>query len=183
MRDDLVTVFILPPTIDGARESGCRRRAQDSAEVVQARMAKSAEEMSHWPEYDYVIVNDDLDEQRRQVAGDPRPPSARAARASVGLADFVNALRGRRRCYYAASAERPRQRAESSTDSSSARAVGAMPAAASSASRRHAERLEAGAQHLAALAEGGGGDALEHRLDRHARERRRRAASGARRSR
>ena len=57
---DLVTVFVLPPSM-AALESRLHRRAQDSADVVAARMAKSAEEMSHWPEYEYVIVNDELD--------------------------------------------------------------------------------------------------------------------------
>ena len=56
---DLVTVFILPPSLS-ALEARLRTRAQDSDEVVAARMAKSREEMSHWDEYDYVIVNDDL---------------------------------------------------------------------------------------------------------------------------
>ncbi len=56
---DLVTIFILPPSLS-ALEARLRTRAQDSDEVVAARMAKSQEEMSHWNEYDYVIVNDDL---------------------------------------------------------------------------------------------------------------------------
>jgi guanylate kinase len=58
---DLVTVFILPPSIEEL-ESRLRRRAQDSAAVVAARMAKSREEMSHWSEYDYVIVNREIEE-------------------------------------------------------------------------------------------------------------------------
>jgi len=55
-RDDLVSVFILPPTI---RELERRlwQRALDSKAVIGARMAKAAGEMSHWPEYDYVIIN------------------------------------------------------------------------------------------------------------------------------
>jgi guanylate kinase len=55
-RDDLVSVFILPPTI---RELKRRlwQRALDSKAVIGARMAKAAGEMSHWPEYDYVIIN------------------------------------------------------------------------------------------------------------------------------
>ena len=56
---DLVTIFVLPPST-AALEARLRTRAQDSEEVVAARMAKSQEEMSHWTEYDYVIVNDDL---------------------------------------------------------------------------------------------------------------------------
>ncbi|HTV90124.1 MAG TPA: hypothetical protein VME41_14005, partial [Stellaceae bacterium] len=56
---DLVTVFILPPSV-AALAARLRTRAQDSDAVVAQRMAKSAEEMSHWPEYEYVIINDDL---------------------------------------------------------------------------------------------------------------------------
>ncbi len=57
-RPDLVSVFILPPSL-AELEKRLISRAQDSAEVVAARMAKSADEMSHYPEYDYVIINSD----------------------------------------------------------------------------------------------------------------------------
>ncbi len=58
-RSDLVSVFVLPPS---APELARRlhTRAQDSEEVIRSRMAKAADEMSHWAEYDYVIVNRDL---------------------------------------------------------------------------------------------------------------------------
>lgn len=59
LRDVLVTVFILPPSI-AALEARLRSRGQDSDEVVASRMAKSMSEISHWAEYDYVLVNDDL---------------------------------------------------------------------------------------------------------------------------
>ena len=59
LRADLVTIFILPPSRE-ALAARLRTRAQDSDEVIAQRMAKSAEEMSHWPEYEYVIINDDL---------------------------------------------------------------------------------------------------------------------------
>jgi guanylate kinase len=59
LRDDLVTIFVLPPSLK-ALEARLRTRAQDSNEVVAARMAKALEEMSHWPEYEYVLVNEDL---------------------------------------------------------------------------------------------------------------------------
>ncbi len=58
---DVVSVFILPPSIK-ALESRLHSRGQDSAEVVAARMAQSHSEISHWAEYDYVLVNDDLDD-------------------------------------------------------------------------------------------------------------------------
>lgn len=60
-RDDLVSVFILPPSLKEL-ERRLRSRAQDSDAVVKKRMAKATHEISHWQEYDYVIVNDDLDE-------------------------------------------------------------------------------------------------------------------------
>jgi guanylate kinase len=55
----VVTVFILPPTI-AALEARLRNRAQDSDEVIAGRMAKARDEISHWAEYDYVLINDDL---------------------------------------------------------------------------------------------------------------------------
>ena len=58
--DDLVKIFILPPNMREL-EQRLRRRAQDSHEVIAKRMSKSEAEISHWAEYDYVIVNDDLD--------------------------------------------------------------------------------------------------------------------------
>jgi len=59
-RGDLVSVFILPPSM-GELERRLRTRAQDSSEVVARRMAKAAAEISHWQEYDYVLINDDLE--------------------------------------------------------------------------------------------------------------------------
>lgn len=59
-RADLVSVFILPPTLSEL-ERRLRTRAQDSEEVVQKRMAKAVEEISHWEEYDYVVVNESLE--------------------------------------------------------------------------------------------------------------------------
>ena len=60
MRGDVVSIFILPPSI-AELESRLRGRAQDSEEVIAQRMAKCQSEISHWMEYDYVIVNRDLD--------------------------------------------------------------------------------------------------------------------------
>jgi guanylate kinase len=59
-RDDLVSVFVLPPSIKEL-ERRLHSRAQDSSEVVAMRMAKANSEMSHWREYDYIIVNGDID--------------------------------------------------------------------------------------------------------------------------
>ena len=92
MRDDLVSIFILPPSL-AALERRLKTRAQDSREVVRARMAKSAEEMSHWAEYDYVIVNRDLERSIGAVRGILQAERARRER-QIGLDEFVNRLRG-----------------------------------------------------------------------------------------
>ncbi len=91
VRDDLVSVFILPPSM-AALKRRLQTRAQDSRDVVLARMAKSADEMSHWAEYDYVIVNRDRDESVREVRAILDAERKRRAR-QIGLADFVNRLR------------------------------------------------------------------------------------------
>ena len=57
----VLSIFILPPSIPEL-ERRLYARAQDSKEVIDGRMSKSRDEISHWPEYDYVLVNEDLDE-------------------------------------------------------------------------------------------------------------------------
>jgi guanylate kinase len=91
VRGDLVSVFILPPSM-AALEQRLRTRAQDSEEVVRARMAKSTDEMSHWPEYDYIIVNHDLAQSVARVQAILAAERVRKER-QIGLADFVNRLR------------------------------------------------------------------------------------------
>jgi guanylate kinase len=91
MPDDLVKVFILPPSLAALRER-LRARAQDSAATVARRMEKSAEEMSHWPEYEYVIVNRDIAESVAQAQAILAAERLRRTR-QLGLADFVNRLR------------------------------------------------------------------------------------------
>ena len=59
-RADMASIFVLPPSIREL-ERRLRIRAQDDETVIRRRMAKAADELRHWPEYDYVIVNDDLD--------------------------------------------------------------------------------------------------------------------------
>jgi guanylate kinase len=88
---DLVTVFVLPPST-AVLEGRLRTRAQDTDDVVAARMAKSAEEMSHWPEYEYVIVNDDLARSVEEAHAILVAERLKRAR-QVGLADFVTQLR------------------------------------------------------------------------------------------
>ena len=92
LRDDLVTIFVLPPS-SAALAARLKTRAQDSTEVVAARMAKSAEEMSHWPEYGYVIVNDDLEVSVAQAQAIVTAERLSRAR-QVGLAEFVTRLGG-----------------------------------------------------------------------------------------
>jgi guanylate kinase len=89
---DLVTIFILPPTPQ-ALEARLRTRAQDSDAVVAQRVAKSSEEMSHWSEYDYVIVNDDLDRSVAEAQAIVTAERLKRTRQR-GLADFVTRLRG-----------------------------------------------------------------------------------------
>ncbi len=91
VRGDLVAVFVLPPSMR-ALEDRLRRRAQDSDDVVRQRMAKSADEMSHWPEYDYVIVNRDLEASVDQAQAILTAERLKRER-QVGLAEFVNRLR------------------------------------------------------------------------------------------
>jgi len=92
LRDDIVTIFVLPPSA-GALEARLRGRGQDSAAVVAERMATSSEEMSHWPEYDYVIVNADLDRSVAEALAIVTAERLKRTR-QAGLADFVNRLRG-----------------------------------------------------------------------------------------
>jgi guanylate kinase len=90
-RDDLVSVFVLPPSTTEL-ERRLRARAQDSEKVVAERMSKAADEMSHWREYDYIIVNRDLSESVAQVEAILLAERARRDR-QIGLADFVKRLR------------------------------------------------------------------------------------------
>jgi len=66
MGEDLVSIFLLPPSMTEL-ERRLRTRGTDSEEVIQDRMSRAASEISHWPEYEYVLVNHDTDECLRQV--------------------------------------------------------------------------------------------------------------------
>lgn len=90
-REDMVSVFILPPST-AELEKRLIKRAQDPAEVVARRMAKASEEMSHWAEYDYVIVNDDIDHAYAELKAILKAERLRRERRS-GLLDFVDSLR------------------------------------------------------------------------------------------
>jgi guanylate kinase len=90
-RDDLVTVFILPPSTRDL-EKRLITRAQDSPDVVARRMAKAADEMSHWAEYDYTIINRDIATSLVQLKAILTAERLKRER-QVGLSDFVKALR------------------------------------------------------------------------------------------
>ena len=90
VRENLVSVFVLPPSL-AALEARLGARAQDSAAVVAARMAESVQEMSHWPEYDYVIINCDVEESVAQIRDIVTAERLRRTR-QLGLADFVARL-------------------------------------------------------------------------------------------
>lgn len=87
MGADVVSVFILPPSLH-ALEERLRKRGQDSDAVMADRMAKAASEISHWGEYDYVIVNDDLDASEAKLKAVLTAERARRSR-QLGLASFV----------------------------------------------------------------------------------------------
>jgi guanylate kinase len=91
-RSDLVSVFILPPSAAELRRR-LHRRASDPEEVVEARMAKASQEISHWAEYDYVIVNDDVPKSVAAVRAILHAERLKRDR-QTGLTDFVKRLDG-----------------------------------------------------------------------------------------
>ncbi|MEQ9811626.1 MAG: guanylate kinase [Azospirillaceae bacterium] len=90
MAGDLVSVFILPPSA-AVLEERLRRRAQDSDAVIAGRMAKASGEISHWSEYDYVIVNRDFETSVGQVEAILTAERLRRQRQR-GLTEFVRAI-------------------------------------------------------------------------------------------
>jgi guanylate kinase len=87
---DVVSVFVLPPSI-GELERRLRGRDQDSEAVIAARMEKSQAEISHWAEYDYVLVNDDIDRAEADLKTILAAERMRRDR-QPGLSDFVRGL-------------------------------------------------------------------------------------------
>lgn len=90
-RGDLVTIFVLPPSWDEL-EHRLVNRAQDPEDVVALRMAKASDEMSHWAEYDYVIINHDINKSVDAAYAILTAERLRRAR-QTGLAPFVKSLR------------------------------------------------------------------------------------------
>lgn len=87
---DLVRIFILPPSVREL-EDRLRRRAQDSEETVQKRMEQAESEISHWAEYDYVLVNDDLERTYEDLKSIVRAERFRRERRP-GMSEFVRQL-------------------------------------------------------------------------------------------
>jgi len=87
---DLVRIFILPPSIK-ALEERLRKRAQDSEETVKKRMAQAESEISHWAEYDYVLINDDLERTYEDLKAIVRAERFRRERRP-GMSGFVRRL-------------------------------------------------------------------------------------------
>jgi guanylate kinase len=83
-------VFVLPPSIPDL-EQRLRTRAQDTADVIRARMAKAADEMSHWAEYDYVVINRRVADASDDVIAILRAERLKRER-QPGLSAFVRSL-------------------------------------------------------------------------------------------
>ncbi len=90
---DFVSVFLLPPSVPEL-ERRLTTRAQDSDEVIRGRMAKASDEMSHWAEYDYVLLNHDLDETFAQLQSILTAERLKRER-QPGLSDFVRGLQAK----------------------------------------------------------------------------------------
>jgi guanylate kinase len=89
-RADVVSVFILPPSAADL-EKRLHSRAQDSQEVIRKRMSRASHEMSHWAEYDYIVINRDIDEAFAEVQSILKAERLKRERR-VGLTTFVRAL-------------------------------------------------------------------------------------------
>jgi guanylate kinase len=91
-RADVVSVFILPPSAADL-EKRLNSRAQDSDDVIRKRMSRASHEMSHWAEYDYIIINHDIDEAFAEVQSILKAERLKRERR-VGLVGFVRNLQG-----------------------------------------------------------------------------------------
>jgi guanylate kinase len=89
--DDVVSIFILPPS-QAELERRLHTRAQDSEEVVRKRMAKAFAEISHWKDYDYIVINEVVEDSVAQIQAILTAERLKQGR-QTGLADFVRALR------------------------------------------------------------------------------------------
>lgn len=87
---DVVSVFILPPSAADL-EKRLHTRAQDSAEVIRGRMDRASHEMSHWAEYDYIVVNENIEDAFAEVQSILKAERLKRARR-IGLTEFVRNL-------------------------------------------------------------------------------------------
>jgi guanylate kinase len=87
---DVVSVFILPPSADDL-EKRLHSRAQDSHDVIRGRMSRASHEMSHWAEYDYIVINRDIDEAFAEVQSILKAERLKRERRT-GLTTFVREL-------------------------------------------------------------------------------------------
>jgi guanylate kinase len=90
MRGDIVSIFILPPSM-AELKARLMRRAEDQASVIEKRLDNAREELEHWKDYDYVVVNDDLDRAFGEVVSIVAAERLRRDRRP-GLFDFVSGL-------------------------------------------------------------------------------------------
>jgi guanylate kinase len=90
MRADIVSIFILPPSMEELK-SRLKRRAEDSAATIETRLKNARIEIEHWREYDYVVINDDLDRAFAAVRAIANAERLRRDRRP-GLFDFVSGL-------------------------------------------------------------------------------------------
>jgi guanylate kinase len=88
--EDVVSVFILPPSAADL-EQRLHSRAQDSDEVIRGRMSRASHEMSHWAEYDYIVINHDIDAAFAEVQSILRAERLKRKRRT-GLTTFVRQL-------------------------------------------------------------------------------------------
>jgi guanylate kinase len=93
VKDDVVTIFVLPPSASDL-EKRLRTRAQDADTVIASRMAKAADEMSHWAEYDYVILNEDVAQAFSDVRAILAAERLKRER-QTGLSTFVRNLQAK----------------------------------------------------------------------------------------
>jgi guanylate kinase len=89
---DVVRVFILPPSAADL-EKRLHSRAQDSDEVIRNRMSRASHEMSHWAEYDYIVINNDVDKAFAEVQSILKAERLKRERRT-GLVGFVRGLQG-----------------------------------------------------------------------------------------
>jgi guanylate kinase len=91
MSSDVVSVFILPPSMAELR-SRLTRRAEDAPEVIEKRLVNARREIAEWPNFDYVVVNDDLDAAFADLTAILRAERSRRLRAAEGIEGFISTL-------------------------------------------------------------------------------------------